>query len=115
MTRIQDGAGEHGQAMANAGFLGRIAVVLPGVGMQGQPEVAQARVEVHGQLLDPGVLEQLDGDALEGAEVVGHGLAAPALVGRHMGQGGPIAVDTPHSIPVVVHIRDADTQVIAIG
>ena len=101
--------------MANAGFLGGVAVVLPRLGMQGQPEGVQAGVEAQGQLLDAGVLEQLDGEALEGTEVVGHGVAAPALVGRQVGQGGPIAIDPPYPIAVVVNIRDADAQVIAIG
>ena len=112
---LQQGARQHGQAMAQTGGVCSIAVALLRNGMQRRPDPAQTRVLTHGKRFHPRILEKLDRHALKRAVVVGKDGAAPAPVGGHVSQHRAVAVQPADAMPVVIHIRQADAQRVIVG
>jgi hypothetical protein len=68
---IEQGARQHGQAMAQAGEALRVAGAGDRARMQGAEDAPHARVAADDQRVDAAVLEGLDRQALHRAEVVG--------------------------------------------
>ena len=111
MAGVEQGKGQHCQAVAQATDLGGVASAFYRARVQRQQERAQAGVVVQQQVVDAGVFQAFGGQALQGAQVVGHQRATPAPVRGHVGQRHAVAVQAVDVIQGVVHIGQADTVV----
>ncbi len=108
MCRIEQGAREHRQAVAQTASSRRVAGALDGLRMEGEKAAPQTRVAADDQRFDAAVLEDLDRQTLLRAIVVGEHRPAPAAMTGHVRQGRPVAVDSAHTARVVERIRQTD-------
>ena len=115
MLGVEDGARDHGQAVAQARVGLVVASALHGLGVQGQQGTLHAGVFAHQQQVNAGVFKGFHCQALEGAPVVGHLRLAPAAVAHHVRQRSTVAVDATHPCAVVVHVGQAHAQVVKVG
>ena len=82
--------------------------------MQREEQAAQAGVFADQQRLDAAVLEELDRHALERAPVVGDLRLGPAAVADDVGERGTVAVEAGDVACIVVHVRQADAELVVI-
>ena len=111
VRRVQQGARQHRQPVAQAACRGRVARALDRPGMKGQQKRPQPGILPKHEVVDARVFEALDGHALQWAQVVSHLGLAPATMAGHMGQGGAVAVesaDVPRSLERVINIGQRD-------
>ena len=80
MLRVEAGARQAGQTMAQAVLRGRVAGVFGRLWMQGGQRRLQAGKAAQQKGVDAGVFQRLDGQALQRAPVVGEQRQAPAAM-----------------------------------
>ena len=94
------------------GGVGRAVALLGGAGEEGQPQLAQAGKFLDRQVLDAGVLEQLDQPALEGVEGLGAQLLAGVdQVRGAVGGAGPIDLAAGDAAVAIEGIRQVEEAV----
>ncbi|MBV6411433.1 MAG: hypothetical protein GAKPKEKM_02293 [Rhodocyclaceae bacterium] len=115
MVRVEAGAREHGQAVAQAGRGLRVAGALDRPRMQGEQNRGEARILAHQQPVDARILEELDGEALEGAPVVGDLRRRPAPMADHVRQRRAVAVEAADAGARVVDVGQAHAEPVVVG